>query len=307
VGLVQRLQGAEGGPPVFAPLVTRLAARLEQVSLERLAEDPGALARTLSAAQRLLGLEAVVLDGAGALAAACRFPAGPGGEWWRFLDPEALPRGPRWAAVLEAVARLHADARAAPGLIALLPGPWALATELGAGAPPPEEALEAAGDACVSAARTLAEARAAALMVAEGEVPQERADEAGAGLRSVCTTLRYYGVASVVCLPRASTGPLGGSGADVLVTPAVEPLPSGAGGVGRGVMLPAAWLSATSPSDLALVREAMAAAPGARLVTTEGEVPETTPPDVLRQVLAIIQDAGPPNSPLSPQRGDLAA
>jgi len=290
VALLERLQGKEAGPPVFAPRVARLAAHLEQISLERLTADPGALARTLHAVQRLLGLEALVLDGSDVLFAACRFLAGQYLDWWRFLDPEALPCSPRWVSFLEAGARLRADARVGAGLMTLLPGPWALALELGAGTMPAAEALEAAGDTCVSAARAVAEGRATALIVVEGDVPKERAEEAGAGLRSVCTVLRYYGVASVVCLPDAAraTGPLGSTGADVLVTPASEQLPLDARTNRQGVALPAAWFSATPPTDLAVVCAALAASE-MRLVTTGGEVPETTSPEILRQVCAVMK------------------
>ena len=295
MGFIERLRGGEAGPPVFAPRLTRLAARLEQVSPDRLEADPGALARTLHAAQRLLGLETIVLDGTRALTEACRPPTSSQGGRWRTFDPDVVVRSPRFALVGDAVAWLRSATPETTGSIVLLPGPWALAAGLGPGAPPTADALEAAGDACVGAARALAEARVAAVMVAEGRVPPGLLDEAAAGLRSVCTALRYYGVASVVCLANAGAaeGPLGDSaGADVVVVPAESPVRSSWGRGGRGLALPTAWFLATRTGDLAAVRDALAAFPGVRLMTTAAEIPEATAPESIREMLAIIRSVG---------------
>lgn len=288
--LVERLRGEVAGPPVFAPRVAHLAARLEQMSPDSLAANPGALARALHAAQVLLGLDTVVLDGSDGLIAACRSVTANNRDWWSYLEPEELAQTPRWLLVLETVARLRADADAT-GLVTLFPGPWALSEALGSGTPPVVEALEAAGDVCASAARAIAEARVGAVMVVEGDVPRQSADSAGAGLRSVCTVLRYYGVASAICLSRAvhATGPIGGAGADIVVTPAMDPFPSDATINGRGLALPTAWFSAIPRPNYPLVRDALMAAPGVRLVTTGGEVPDTTPPEVFRQMRGVIQ------------------
>ena len=288
----ERLRGAEAGPPVFAPLVTRLVAHLEQVSADHLERDAGALARTLKAARQLLHLDAIVLDGVRAVTDACASPPGSAGPWWRSFEPEDLRGHPRLATLADAVGRLRSEVPAGTALIVRLPGPWALAAALGGASDPPEEGLEAAGEACARAARALSEARVDAVMVCEGIVPARHVEEAGGGLRSACNAVRYYEVGSVVCLPEAEAaeGPLGdGAGPDVVVVPAGAPAGSRRGGSGRGLALAPLAFTAAQPERRAIIREALAAAPGFRLVTTAGEVPAESTPEVVREVLGILR------------------
>jgi hypothetical protein len=138
----------------------------------------------------------------------------------------------------------------------------------------------------------MAEARVVALMLAEGDVPDVVMEEAAAALRSMCTTARYYEVASAVCLADggAAGGPLGdGAEADVVIVPAGPRDPSPAGTRGRGLALPGVWFTAPAPTATGNLRDALGAFPGARLVTTGGEVPEAASPETLREMLRAIR------------------
>jgi hypothetical protein len=95
------LAGRTADRPPFLPFATAFFARLEQVSREELAADPQALVRTLVAAQRLFGLDAVVV-------------------------PAEAP------AAAEAIARLRIVLGGGAAIVALLPEPrLELATALG--------------------------------------------------------------------------------------------------------------------------------------------------------------------------------
>ncbi len=293
MGFAERFRGGVGGPPVFAPRITALAARLEQVDAGRLEQDAGMLARTLGSAQRLLGLEAIALEGAQALAEACLAFRGESAVGRRSPTAEGVAGHPRLATLVDAIGRLRYQVSPGTALMVVLPGPVALAAALGGGTVLTEEAVEIADEACVAAARAVAEARADAVMVCEHVVPPELVEAAGIALRSVCTTLRYYGVGSAICVgePGQAEGPLGdGAGPDVVVVPAGSPAPPRQGKGARGLALSAAAFGAEAADRSTSVRKALAAIPGARLVTTAGEVPAAAPPPAVREVLAVLRE-----------------
>jgi hypothetical protein len=287
-----RLRGEEAGPPVFAPRVTRLAAHLEQVSADQMANDPGVLARTLCSAQRLLKHDAVALDGSDALVAACRALADNGRDAWSTLDADAFVRTPRWGLFLEAIARVRATAGTA-GVVVLLPGPCALAGMTGTTVS--AEVVETAGEICAATARTVAGAGISAVMITEADCVDEAAHESSDGIRSVCTILRYYRAVSAVCVshPKHLAGPLAEVGADIFVVPAMEsPLATDLSS-GVGLAIPPAWFSEPSPATLASIRTALKTSSGARLVTTLGELSEATKPEGIRRIAELLyEDVG---------------
>ena len=152
-----------GRPGLAAPIIYRLASRLEQVPDKEMREDPVTAAFVLRGAQNLFGLPFVVNQ----------FESG------LELDDAAL------GVAIDVAGRLAAELRGVAGVIGVLTGPATLGRMGGA---------PAAGT-YAAAARRYAEDGAAAVLVAEAPaVPA--GDPAVLGeLANVC---RYYSIPSVL-------------------------------------------------------------------------------------------------------------
>jgi hypothetical protein len=150
-------------PGLAAPIICRLAARLEQVPDDEMREDPATAAFVLRGAQRLFGLPFVVNH------------FEPGLE----LDDAAL------AVAVDVAGRLAAELRAVAGVVGVLTGPATLARMGGA---------PAAGT-YAAAARRYAEAGAAAVLVAEAPAVPAGDPAVLGDLANIC---RYYSIPSVL-------------------------------------------------------------------------------------------------------------
>jgi hypothetical protein len=156
---------ARGGQPgLAAPIVYRLAARLEQVPAEEMREDPATAAFVLRGAQSLFGLPFVVNH----------FEAG------LELDDGAL------SAAVDVLGRLAAELRDAAEVVGVLTGPGTL-TRLDGG--PVGAGVYAA------TARRYAEAGAAAVLIAERpDVPAGDTSQ----LTELANICRYYSIPSIL-------------------------------------------------------------------------------------------------------------
>lgn len=158
--------------PAFLPIVYRLAARLEQVDLDEMQDDPALAAYVLGRAQGLFGLTAPVAHyRLGAEAEACQ-AAGDS------LNARAL-NAPPLANILDVTARLANELRGRARVVGVLTGQASLSPLLG----------EAAGDLAEFYAllgRAYLERGAGLLLVAEAEGVATRApDPALNALRNV--------------------------------------------------------------------------------------------------------------------------
>jgi len=216
------------GPALAAPIVYRLAARLEQVPVQELLEDPATAAFVLRSAQDLFGLPLVVnhfqlgleveapgaplaRDGLGlpAPGQAVDAPLSAG-----TADSELL------AAAVDVVARLSSELRGSAQVLGVLTGPATLAALLGG-------SLDGVPELYAVMARRYAEAGAAGVLLAE----RPGSDEAVAAgtLAELANICRYYSVGSILLAPSAAApaGPvdLALGTADVLPAELLRRLP----------------------------------------------------------------------------------
>lgn len=157
-------------PGLAAPVICRLAARLEQVPDDEMREDPATAAFVLRGAQRLFGLPFVV----------SHFEAG------LERDDAALD------VAVDVTGRLAVELRGVAGVLGVLTGPATLA-RLGG---------EPAAATYATAARRYAEAGAAAVLVAEA--PDVRAGDP-AVLGELANICRYYSIPSVLIAAAGDT------------------------------------------------------------------------------------------------------
>jgi hypothetical protein len=251
------------GPPLFAPIVFRLAMRVEQVKWSEFAEDPTEAMYVLRAARKLFGQDLGVAwfdtwleaEAAGVmverddLGRVLGEPEGPAA-----LAPvaDALEAAPVRQAI-EIVRRFGLEQQAVAGL---LTGPATLRARLGSAASHP---LAYAAELAVTLARAYCEAGAAVLLVAEEEASPNLAELET--FAPVVNLARYYGT-PIILLSRHALSPAGMQAADAMtgglyLTPtqagaAIRPLPGGD------------------------------AAPRARLAMSRWEVDPETPPETLQ-------------------------
>ncbi len=261
------------GPPLFAPIVFRLAMKLEQVTWSEFASDPSEAVHVLRAARRLFGQELGVgwfdtcleAEAAGAIVERDDLGRVTG----RPQPPAALPpvadvlnAFPVRQAV-EIVRRLSLESQQVAGMVS---GPATLRARLGrTTSDPPDHAAELS----VALARAYCEAGAAALLLAEEE---ESADLAELAMFTPLVNLaRYYGTPIILI----SRHPLSQKGVDaaaattggLFVTPTqagsgVRPLPDDGNGPPRARLALSRWEvdPETSPQTLQAWRQALAPA-----------------------------------------------
>lgn len=155
-----------GRPGLAAPIVYRLAARLEQVPADEMRNDPATAAFVLRNVQSLFGLPFVVNQ------------FEPGLE----LDDDAL------SAAVDVLGRLAAELRGIAGVIGVLTGPGTLG-RLGG------ESAVSAADIYATTTRRYAEAGASAVLVAERPDIPAGDTSALAELANIC---RYYSIPSIL-------------------------------------------------------------------------------------------------------------
>jgi acetophenone carboxylase len=109
--------------PLFAPLLFGVAAQIEAIAPEAMAEDATRLRKNVGELQRMLGTEAVFCSAPGE--AEAMVLSQPGQE----ISPGMLLAHPRIAASLEAAKRWQADS-GEPVIVAALTGPATLAARL---------------------------------------------------------------------------------------------------------------------------------------------------------------------------------
>jgi hypothetical protein len=260
------------GPPLFAPIVFRLAMKLEQVTWSEFASDASEAVHVLRAARRLFGQELGVgwfdtwleAEAAGAIVERDDLGRVTG----RPQPPVALPPV---ADVLEAfpvrqaveiVRRLSLESQQVAGVIS---GPATLRARLASTTSDPNHIAELS----VALARAFCEAGAAALLLTEEE---ENADLAGlAAFTPLFNLARYYGTPVILY----SRHPLSQKGVDaaaattggLFVTPTqagskVRPLPDDGHGSPRARLALSRWEvdPETAPQTLQAWRQALAPA-----------------------------------------------
>jgi hypothetical protein len=206
--LTSALRGT--GPALVAPIVFRLAARLEQVDLEEMLEDAATAAFVLRSAQGLFGLPLVVNHHQLGLELEAL------GDWLprdaRGLplggDPRQVPLSadladaPVLRTAVDVAARLASELRGTAPVLGVLTGPATLAFLRGGD-------LGGAGELYAVLARRYAEAGVAGVLLADlpGVPVVTGRNAALAELANIC---RFYNVASVLLAPAGDepTGPV---------------------------------------------------------------------------------------------------
>lgn len=224
--LVERRQGF-----LFLPLVYRLAARLEQMSWQELAEDPTASTYALRAAQKLFQLPAVVTHfriGIEAEACGADLSREPSGDWMRpakLAEPDAvagkLVERPPLAQALEVTRRLSEELRGTAGTVGVLTGPRTLRSLFTA---PPSDS----GQIYATLARAYAERGVELLLVVEDPRVEASGTSGETSLAPLFNVARYFRVPTLL-LDHASARPaagfsltLGGTGDPLLPLRALD-------------------------------------------------------------------------------------
>lgn len=217
--LVERRQGF-----LFFPLVYRLAARLEKMSWEELAEDPTASTYALRAAQKLFQLPAVVTHfrvGVEAEACGADLSRDASGDWVRpakLAEPGAVAGGllerPPLAQALEVTRRLSEELRGTAGTVGVLTGPRTLRTLFTA---PPSDL----GQLYATLARAYAERGVQLLLVVEDPRVKEMEGSDESPLVPLFNVAHYFRVPTAL-LDEASTK--AGAGFDLTLGGVGDPL-----------------------------------------------------------------------------------
>lgn len=268
--IVQRRQGF-----LFLPLVYRLAARLEQMSWEELADDPSSAAYALRSVQRLFRLRAVATHfRLGAEAEACGADlardedGSPIGQPTSLadaagLDAGALQRAPL-AQLLDVTGRLSEELRGQAATVGVLTGQRTLSRLF----PTVPAGL---GQFYAALARAYAERGVQLLLVAEDAANADNAAKA-AVLGPLLNVAGYFRLPTVL-LDLASTGPV--PGFDLTL------------GGGSGATLPLQLLQ--DAPDVRLAQSWRAR--GAPLLVTESEVPPSLSAEQLAAWAAALETA----------------
>lgn len=230
---IQRRQGF-----TFLPIVYRLAARLEQIPWEELAEDTSSAAYALRAAQGLFHLPALVSHfrvGVEAEACGAELARDENGAWRepvtladpKELGPGALERPPLRLA-LELTARLSEELRGTAEVVAVLSGPRTLSALFA-------QAPSSLSQFYPALARAYAERGVQALLVVESAGNASQPLPAGFSFAPLLNVARYFRLGSVLMDSSASPPTpgaefnlvVGGSGAKPLPLTTLSEPPSG--------------------------------------------------------------------------------
>lgn len=227
-GLVSAARGSS--PALVAPIVFRLAARLEQVELDEMLEDPATAAFVLRSAQGLfraplvvnhfqLGLEVEAL--AGALRRDETGNPTPGDV--RDVELSGVVSDtPLLINAVDVAARLSSELRGTAQVLGVLTGPATLGEMCGG-------SVAGLAEMYAVLARRYAEAGVAGVLIAER--PGTESSTASAALAELANICRYYSIASILLAPSVQepAGPvdvaLGSS--DVLPADLVRQPPAG--------------------------------------------------------------------------------
>lgn len=255
--LLSTVRGA--GPVVVAPIVYRLAARLEQVELDEMLEDAATAAFVLRSAQGLFGLPVVVNHfqlGLELEALGVPLPRDPrglpldGDTRLAELSPDVAD-APLMQVATDVAARLSSELRGTAPVLGVLTGPATLAALRGGD-------LAGVAEFYAVLARRYAEAGVAGVLLAEAPAapPVTGRDGVLAELANIC---RFYNVASILLAPAGDepAGPVD------LVLPADEALPP--------------ELYAEQPDGTAVERRTARGG----LLLTAGEVPADADPETV--------------------------
>lgn len=189
------------GPALVAPIVFRLAARLEQVDLEEMLEDAATAAFVLRSAQGLFGLPLVVNHHQLGLELEAQGDPLPRDAQGLPLggDPRQVPLSadladaPLLRTAVDVAARLASELRGTAPVLGVLTGPATLAFLRGGD-------LGGVGELYAVLARRYAEAGVAGVLLADvpGVPVVAGRDAALAELANIC---RFYNVASILLAP----------------------------------------------------------------------------------------------------------
>lgn len=201
------------------------AARIDGVGFAALAGDPTRLTRALLDQHRLLGTDAVPVHFDSTLFARA---AGLDVDWsaavptveWKGVESSSWPPAPQAvqaaaAALVDVTGRLAQELRRQVPVLAVLPGPAALAGAGDGGA----AAVEAATIALRELVEAACRAGAEAVLVQEATADWDEA-VVRERLAPIVNTVRYYNAAALVTAPRPPAGKLGDA---VLLPPETSP------------------------------------------------------------------------------------
>jgi hypothetical protein len=182
------LLGGEADRPPFLAFASGLAARLAQRSRDELLSDPQSLTQAHLDAVAVCGFECVLLD--------------PGDRPVLEAQRGAVPGGGEALRVLaEAEERLRVLLGESAALGVVLPGPLALASQLGR--PPEVDELESLGSTILGVFQSLRPPLVDLVVVREGSVREDQVAEIGAALAPLWNAARYYSMPSLFLAARA--------------------------------------------------------------------------------------------------------
>ena len=300
----------------FIPWVGRFAAQLEQIDVEEMLSDAGALSRALINAQKLFGYDAIstVIDpsleaeacgcsiewrGSGNLPAVTGHPLADSAS----LDTTSFEKRGRVPVVLEAIKRINAIRGKQVAIVGVVTGPLALALHLRGDAllsDAPQEAAKAitiAGGVALKLARLYCEAGADVIAISGptlGQVPPATLQLVAAPLRSIWNVVHFYNARSLLITRgcrREHIEPVLALGADgVVMSGDVDYAELAKGAAGRKACwarpVPEAALleSGSLPADLLANRGK------GFFLSTEWEVPYEASVDRMNDVMRAIGD-----------------
>lgn len=202
---MQDLSRAVGQPhvPLFAPLLFRVAARIEAIEPEAMARDATKLRKNVGELRRMLGIDAVFCSAPGEAEFGALSAVGD------EIDVARLAAEPRIAASLEAVRQWQADA-SEPVIVAALHGPMSIVSALRrAGVDAEAEALfDHAGRGLATLARLFCEAGVHVVQWHETVVPSEAERDFWKGaLGTGGNVARFHRVAPLLVVDTPSAPP----------------------------------------------------------------------------------------------------
>ena len=229
----------------FIPWVCGFAAKVDQIEVEAMLSDAGALSRALVNAQKLFGYDAIcsVFDTSlEAEACGCEVDWGEGGSLPKVashplsegasieaLDIANFDKRGRIPAALEATKRIKAIRGREVAIIGVVTGPLSLArhlkgdsfiADLNQGAEESARLIAATGNIALKLCRSYCELGVDAIAVAEetlGQISPSRLQAAAGPLKSIWNVARFYNVRSLIVSRGCTsehTEPILGLGAD---------------------------------------------------------------------------------------------
>jgi uroporphyrinogen-III decarboxylase len=300
----------------FMPWVGRFAAQLEQIDVEEMLCDAGALSRALINAQKVFGYDAIstVIDPS-LEAEAC----GGSIEWGgpgdlpvitghplagaKDLDVTGFEKRGRVPVVLEAVRRIHTIKGKEVAVVGMVTGPLTLARQLGGDAflsdctQDSAKTIAVAGSVALKLARLYCEAGADVIAIADEALSQIEPTQyqlVAAPLRSIWNVVHFYSAHSLLIIrgcPSEHVEPLLALGADGVVISGdldYAELAKGASAHktcwARPVPESALLEGASSPADLLATRGK------GFFLSTEWDVPCEASVDRMNEVMRAIGD-----------------